>query len=259
MTTKPTPYQRAWLYVVDPTAAPPELLEPLYALGFRGVAVMIHSGSEPVPSASAAYLEHLELVGFMLAGWGTLDPCSPEDAAKVAAERLAELALVRYHGNAEDAYKWTGASGAHDAGSEERFGKSRRFLDTLRAAGYWHNVDLCTYPGCDLDHRAWREDNGRCYVETYTTGDPRRWTAASAAAWAVGMGWRRSHVKPLLADTRYPDGSRAPAAVLVQDCRDAGTLGFGVWTAESGDLGELPGWWAPFGPAIGAKSTAIAR
>lgn len=245
-----------------------ELLRPLRALGFTRLILPVHHYLE-VKQDVTGYVAALRAEGWLLTGWGWAEPVpfaadpatwSAYDVGRKAGEECVRHQLVRYIANAEDAYKWTGPSGKQDAGTPGRFAKSAQFIAGTRAAGYRGRISLCTYPGVDLDHKAWIAEKGPCYPETFRTGFPIAWGGIKASVdWCVSMGWPLARVKPLLSCFRGEDGQRADAQALIGGCREAATLGIGVYYAESGDLGDLPGWWAPFAGVIGPDPSAIAR
>jgi hypothetical protein len=244
-------WQAAGAFVWHETDISPEALGvELRDAGFGWVALRVHDGLTEDPVDGDWIGRFRRASGLPVGGWGVLRE-HPALEAALANELVARHSLDFYVANAEAEYGFTGPDGL----SEERFGRSRAFVDAFRREQADLPAGLSSYcrPDLhDLDWEAWR-DGGFVFLPQAYVNDFGFHAAPTACAEAAESVFG-SAVHPTIGSYEGVRASVSPERYTRLLDR-AGTLGFSVYLAETGMTGHE---WRVLGESIGADGIALA-
>ena len=244
-------WQAAGAFVWHETDISPEALGvELREAGFGWVALRVHDGLTEDPVDGDWIGRFRRASGLPVGGWGVLRE-HPALEAALASELLARHSLDFYVANAEAEYGFTGPDGL----SEERFGRSRAFVDAFRRQQADLPAGLSSYcrPDLhDLDWEAWR-DGGFVFLPQAYVNDFGYHAAPAACAEGAASVFG-SAVHPTIGSYEGVRASVRPERYARLLDR-AGTLGFSVYLAETGMTGDE---WRVLGESIGAGGIALA-
>lgn len=245
------PWAGAGAFVWHETDVAPEALgAQLRESGFAWVAVLIHEGVEADPIEGDWVRRFREASQLLVGGWGVLRT-EPEREADLAHRLLADNSLDFYIANPEAEYKLSDDDGP----SEERYGRSQRFVEAFRALEPETPAAMSSYCRADMqdiDWEAW-DRSGFVFLPQAYVNDFG--AAASPASCAEGASefFPAAAVHPTVGVYTGQEGEPSPeryAALL----DEAGTVGFSVYLAETRMQSDE---WRSFGAAI--DELAIAR
>jgi hypothetical protein len=229
MTVGPV-WQGAGAFVWHETDVSPEALgRELRDSGFAWVALRIHDGLAVDAIEDDWSRRFREESGLPVGGWGVLRS-DPEEEAALALDLVDRYALDFYIANPEAEYKYTGDDGS----SDERFGRSKRFVDTFRLSGPQVDAAVSSYcraDTADLDWRAWSGSGFAFLPQAYVNDIGKTASPAACAAGASDF-FESSAVHPTIGV--YRSGGDAPdVSRYASLLEDAGTVGFSVYLAET--------------------------
>jgi hypothetical protein len=232
---------------IDPTWLGSVLRE----AGFGWVAVFLHDGTTEDPVEGDWVYRFRIASGLPVGGWGVLRT-EPEAEAALARTLLERYGLDFYIANPEVEYEYSGADGL----SAERSGRSRRFVDTFRAALPSLPAGVSSYcrpDSHDIDWTSWRQAGFAFLPQAYVNdlgpdASPARCVEGAASFFP------RSAVHPTVGMHQGVLGTVA-ADHYVELLAAAGTVGFSVYLAET-RMTDVD--WGTFGAAISSRGIATA-
>ena len=149
------PWAGAGAFIWHETDVAPETLGvQLRANGFSWVALRIHDGLDTDPIEGDWVRRFRAASGLSVGGWGVLR-AEPEREADLAHRLLDQDGLDFYIANAEAEYKFSNDDGQ----SNERFGRSQRFVERFRALEPETPAAVSSYcraDRADIDWKVWR-------------------------------------------------------------------------------------------------------
>ncbi len=229
--------------------APESLGLQLRENGFSWVAVLIHDGVDADPIESDWVTRFRASSGLRVGGWGVLRT-QPEQEAELAHRLLADYSLDFYIANPESEYKFS----SDDGPSEERYGRSHRFVESFRQLRPEMPAAISSYCRADtqdIDWLAWNRSGFVFMPQAYVNDFGE---AASPAACAEGAAdfFPAHAVHPTVG---VYAGQEEPSPMRYAELLDkAETVGFSVYLAETRMRVEQ---WSTFGEAV--VELAIAR
>ena len=246
------PWAGAGAFVWHETDVAPEALGlQLRESGFSWVAVFIHDGVEADPIEGDWVRRFRESSQLLVGGWGVLR-AEPEQEADLAHRLLAEYSLDFYIANPEAEYKLSDDFGP----SEERYGRSRRFVDAFRALEPDTPAAMSSYCRADqqdIDWEAWQRSGFVFMPQAYVNDFGAAASPASCAEGAADF-FPSGAVHPTVGVYAGQDEDEPSAERYAALLAEAGTVGFSVYLAETR---MQSGEWRTFGAAI--DELAIAR
>jgi hypothetical protein len=224
---------------VDPAALGVQLRES----GFSWVAVLIHEGVDADPVEGEWVRRFRNASRLLVGGWGVLRS-EPEREAELAHRLLDDYSLDFYIANPEAEYKYSNDFGQ----SEERYLRSRRFVDVFRALEPETPAAVSSYCRADrqdLDWEAWGRSEFVFLPQAYVNDFG---AAASPAACTEGAAefFPARAVHPTVGVYTGQKGEPSPER-YAELLDEAGTVGFSVYLAETR---MRPDEWRSFGAAI---------
>jgi hypothetical protein len=221
---------------VDPEALGRSLRES----GFGWAALYLHDGLSEDPVDPGWIDRFRRASGLPLGGWGVLR-ADPEQEAALADALLARYGLSFYIADAEGDYEFSGQAGP----SDERSGRSRRFVAAFRARRPDLPAGLSSYcrPDMhDIDWRSWRSAGFVFLPQAYVNQLGAKAAPAVCVKAAAGF-FGAAEVHPTIGMYGAPRAVSAEryAALLAA----AGIQGFSVYPAEV----VSPDEWRALGPA----------
>lgn len=245
------PWAGAGAFVWHETDIDPETLGvELRESGFSWVAVLIHEGLDADPIEGEWVRRFRKSSRLLVGGWGVLRS-EPEREAGLAHRLLGDHALDFYIANPEAEYKYSNDLGQ----SEERYLRSRRFVDVFRALEPELPAAVSSYCRADrqdIDWEAWGRSGFVFLPQAYVNDFG---AAASPAACTEGateyFPARAVHPTVGVYTGQKGEPSAERYAALLAE---AGTVGFSVYLAETRMRSDE---WRTFGAAI--DELAIAR
>jgi len=235
----PTIHQRAGLQVNDETAAPVELMRPLWQAGYARVELLQNARPAHLPpTPPRSYVDAMKQLGFRV--WGVVWADSfagPLDCLGFCQQQRDALMVSGFVINAEDGIE------ARDQAGEKW---SRTFLAGFRNAPSLRKLALSinTYIGCGgIDLRAWQDKGARLLVQTHHEGATFEWSVEGYRDWAKQYGWTKpAMMKPQFGCYKGSDGRLPDIAQQVASAKSAGTVGFSAYYAEGSfsEEGHLP-------------------
>jgi hypothetical protein len=248
----PSPVPMSWsaagglvwhVHDVDPTL----LGERVRAAGFGWVAIMLADGLAPT-QASRQWVDLFRAAsGLPVGGWSVLRD-RPVAEARLAAAAVAADGLDFFVADAEREYEYTNGADR----SDDRYARSRRFVDAFRAAEPELPAGLSSYcnPSLhDLDWGAWAGAGfvflPQAYVSALGPSGTPGSCAGSASRW-----FPRQDVHPTIGifGGRFENPSPEQYGELLAQ---AGTTGFSLYPAET--AGPL---WEAYGAVIRSLGVA---
>lgn len=245
----PMSWRSAGAFVWNEANISPEALgEELAIAGFGWVALRVHDGvvEDPVDGDWANRFRRAS--GLPVGGWGVLRE-HPRREAALADELIARHGLDFYVANAEAEYGYSGP----DGGSDERFARSREFVDAFRRLRPGLPAGLSSY--CrpdrhDLDWEAWRVAGfvflPQAYVNDFGLA------AAPAACAEAARPVFGAAVHPTIGSYPGVTSTLSPQRYARLLAR-AGTVGFSVYLAETEMTGDE---WRVLGESMGPQGIA---
>ena len=246
------PWAGAGAFVWHETDVAPEALgTQLRDSGFSWVAVFLHDGVDADPIEGDWVRRFREASGLLVGGWGVLR-AEPELEAELAHRLLADYSLDFYIANPEAEYKLSDDFGP----SEERYGRSQRFVEAFRALEPDTPAAMSSYcraDRADIDWDAWHRSGFVFMPQAYVNDFG---AAASPAACAAGAAefFPARAVHPTVGVYAGQEDDEPSAERYAALLAEAGTVGFSVYLAETR---MQHGEWRTFGDAI--DELAIAR
>ena len=238
------PWSGAGAFVWHETDIAPEALgTELRASGFSWVAVLLHDGLAADAVEGDWIRRFREASQLSVGGWGVLRD-APEHEAELAHELLDAHSLDFYIANAEAEYKFSGDRGQ----SEERYGRSHRFVETFRKLAPDLPAAVSSYCRADMqdiDWDAWVDAGFAFLPQAYVNDFGAAASPAACADGATGF-FPDAAVHPTVgvyAGQGEEPTSERYAALL----DEAGTVGFSVYLAETRMRADE---WRVFGAAI---------
>ncbi len=217
--------------------------------GFSWVAVLIHDGGDVDPIEADWVRRFRESSGLPVGGWGVLRT-QPEQEAELADRLLEDYSLDFYIANPEAEYKYSSDDGL----SGERYGRSRRFVDSFRQLRPETPAAISSYCRADtqdIDWEAWNRAGFVFMPQAYVNDLGE---AASPASCAEGAAhFFPTHAVHPTVGVYAGQGEPSPGR-YAELLHEAGTVGFSVYLAETRMHVEE---WRAFGEAI--VELAIAR
>lgn len=245
-----TLWQGAGAFVWHETDVSPEALgRELRESGFAWVAVRIHDGLSVDPIEDDWARRFRAESGLPVGGWGVLR-ADPEGEAALANELVDRYALDFYIANPEAEYKFSGDDGT----SEERFGRSARFVNAFRLLA--PQVDAAVSSYCradrqDLDWRSWSRAGFAFLPQAYVNDFGSAASPAACASGATGF-FDSAAVHPTIGVYQGP-GDAPDVTRYASLLEDAGTVGFSVYLAETDMTARK---WRILGDAIAGDAVA---
>ena len=230
--------------------APESLGLQLRENGFSWVAVLIHDGLEADPIESDWVTRFRASSGLPVGGWGVLRT-QPEHEAELAHRLLKEYSLDFYIANPEAEYKFS----SDDGPSEERYGRSQRFVDSFRQLQSEMPAAISSYCRADtqdIDWGAWNR-SGFVFMPQAYVNDFGEAASPAACVEAAADFFPAHAVHPTVGVYAGQEEEPSPAR-YVELLDKAGTVGFSVYLAETRMRVEQ---WRTFGEAV--VDLAIAR
>lgn len=230
---------------VEPTA----LGRTMRASGFGWVAVYLHDGLAEDP-VEADWVYRFRLAsGLPVGGWGVLRT-EPEQEAVLARSLVDRYGLDFYVANPEVEYEYSGAGGP----SDERSGRSRRFVDAFRDLAPSLPAGVSSYCRADrhdIDWGAWRTA-GFAFLPQAYANDLGAEATPTACVRGAARFFPRGAIHPTVG--MHPGTADSlTAAGYVELLARAGTVGFSVYLAET----RMPeSEWQAFGEGIAARGIA---
>jgi len=198
--------------------------------GFGWVAVRVQDGTAEDP-VEADWVYRFRLAsGLPVGGWGVLRT-EPDAEASLGSELVARYGLDFYIANPEVEYEFSGVDGP----SDERSGRSSRFVRTFRASRpqpFPLGVSsYCRPDHHDIDWASWRRAGAAFLPQAYVNdigdeGSPPACVAASRGVFA------RDEIHPTIGMHIGVRGT-VDVATYVDLLARAGTVGFSVYLAET--------------------------
>ena len=251
-TTTGMPWSGAGAFVWQETDVAPEALgTQLRDSGFSWVAVFLHDGVDADPIEGDWVRRFREASGLLVGGWGVLR-AEPEQEAELAHRLLGEHSLDFYIANPEAEYKLSDDFGP----SEERYGRSQRFVEAFRALEPDTPAAMSSYcraDRADIDWDAWHRSGFVFMPQAYVNDFGAAASPASCAAGAAKFFPARA-VHPTVGVYAGQEEDEPSAERYAALLAEAGTVGFSVYLAETR---MQHGEWRTFGAAI--DELAIAR
>jgi hypothetical protein len=238
------PWAGAGAFVWHETDVAPEALgAELRASGFSWVAILLHDGLAADPVEGDWIRRFRAASRLSVGGWGVLRD-DPELEADLAHDLLDTYSLDFYIANAEAEYKFSSDSGQ----SEERYGRSRKFVETFRELAPDRPAAVSSYCRADMqdiDWEAW-ERGGFAFLPQAYVNDFG--AAASPAACADGAAefFPDTAVHPTVG-VYAGQGDEPTTERYAALLDEAGTVGFSVYLAETRMRADE---WRVFGAAI---------
>jgi hypothetical protein len=238
------PWAGAGAFIWHETDVAPEALGlQLRANGFSWVALRTHDGLDIDPIEGDWVRRFRAASGLSVGGWGVLRT-EPEREAELAHGLLDEYGLDFYIANAEAEYKFSNDDGQ----SNERFGRSQRFVERFRALEPETPAAVSSYcraDRADIDWKVWRGSGFVFLPQAYVNDlgsaiSPAACIKGAAAFFPPDVVHPTIGVYSSQGEATTPEGY---AALL----HDAGTVGFSVYLAETH---MYPSDWNAFGKAI---------
>jgi hypothetical protein len=243
-------WKTAGAFVWHETAVDPEALgRQLRENGFGWVAVLLHDGLTVDPIEDDWVRRFREASGLPVGGWGVLRT-QPELEAQLAQTLLERNGLDFYIADAEAEYKYSSELGPSDV----RYQRSRRFVDTFRAALPDLPAALSSYCRADrqdIDWKAWSSAGFEFMPQAYVNDFGDYATPAVCTEAATGF-FPADAVHPTIGMYPGQDDQVAPDR-YAQLLGDAHTVGFSVYLAETR---TEAGQWNVLGSAIGTLGIA---
>jgi hypothetical protein len=242
------PAEMSWAgagaFVWHETDVAPEALGlQLRGSGFSWVAILVHDGLDVDPIEGEWVQRFRAASGLPVGGWGVLRT-EPEREADLAHRLLDHYSLDFYIANPEAEYKFSNDDGP----SSERYGRSRRFVESFRSLEPDTPAAISSYCRADtqdIDWRAWSGSGFAFLPQAYVNDFGSAASPAACALGATGF-FATDAVHPTVGV--YAGQGEEPSteryAVLLDE---AGTVGFSVYLAETG---IFAGDWDTFGEAI---------
>ena len=245
-------WKSAGAFVWHETDVEPTLLgRILREAGFGWVAVRLHDGTVEDP-VEADWVYRFRLAsGLPVGGWGVLRT-GPEGEARLASELVARYGLDFYVANPEVEYEFSGPDGP----SDERSGRSRRFVATFRGSrpppfplGL---SSYCRPDHHDIDWASWLGGGAAFLPQAYVNdigaeGSPPACVAASRGVFP------RDDIHPTIGVHIGRAGRTVAVATYVDLLSRAGTVGFSVYLAETR---MTDADWRTLGAAIDQRGIA---
>jgi hypothetical protein len=238
------PWAGAGAFIWHETDVAPEALGlQLRANGFSWVALRIHDGLDIDPIEGDWVRRFRAASGLSVGGWGVLRT-EPEREADLAHRLLDQDELDFYIANAEAEYKFSNDDGQ----SNERFGRSQRFVERFRALEPETPAAVSSYcraDRADIDWKVWR-GSGFAFLPQAYVNDLGSAISPAACLEGAAAFFPPDAVHPTIGVYTSQGEATAPeryAALL----HDAGTVGFSVYLAETH---MYPSDWNTFGEAI---------
>jgi hypothetical protein len=237
-------WEGAGTFVWNETGVSPETLgHQLRVNGFSWVALRIQDGLAADPIEGDWVRRFRAASGLSVGGWGVLR-AEPEQEADLAHRLLDHYGLDFYLANAEAEYKFSNEDGQ----SNERFGRSKRFVERFRALEPEMPAAVSSYCRADTQDIDWSAWSGAGFAFLPEAYENDLGSAVSPAACVAGAAafFPTDAVHPTVG--MYASHGEAPrpehyAALL----HEAGTVGFSVYLAEAGMYDRD---WNAFGKAI---------
>jgi hypothetical protein len=223
--------------------APESLGVQLRENGFSWVAVLIHDGLAVDPVEGDWVRRFRAASGLRVGGWGVMRT-EPEREADLAHRLLDQYSLDFYIANPEAEYKFS----SEDGPSEERYGRSQRFVEWFRALEPDTPAAISSYCRADtqdIDWAAWNRSGFVFLPQAYVNDFGGAASPAACAEGAIEF-FPANAVHPTIGVYTGQEGEPSPeryAELLVE----AGTVGFSVYLAETR---MQAGQWRTFGEAI---------
>jgi hypothetical protein len=241
----------AGAFIWRETAVAPETLgSHLRENGFSWAAVLIHDGMDADPIEDNWVGRFRAASGLRVGGWGVLRT-HPEREAALAHRLLAESSLDFYIANAEAEYKYSGDDGT----SADRYGRSRRFVDSFRTLEPDTPSAISSYCRADtqdIDWETWSR-SGFVFLPQAYVNDFGASVTPTACVEGATQFFPATAVHPTVGVYAGQETELSPqryGALL----DEAGTVGFSVYLAETGMHAQQ---WSAYGEAI--SELAIAR
>jgi hypothetical protein len=251
MQSAETPWAGAGAFVWHENDVAPEVLgSQLRESGFSWGAVLIHDGTKLDPIEDDWVRRFRASSGLPVGGWGVLRT-RPEEEAELAHRFLEEYSLDFYIANPEAEYKFS----SEDGPSEERYGRSQRFVDSFRQLEPDMPSAISSYCRADtqdIDWKAWTRSGFAFLPQAYVNDFGEKASPAACAQGAAGY-FPADAVHPTVGVYEGQDGTTNPK-LYAELLHEAGTVGFSVYLAETRMHLEQ---WRAFGDAI--VELAIAR
>lgn len=244
-------WTNAGAFVWNETSLDPELLGRwLREAGFGWVVIRTHDGLSEDPIEGDWAFRMRVASGLPVGAWGVLRT-EPEQEAALASSIVARYGLDFYIANAELEYAFSGADGP----SDERSGRSRRFVDAFRAlrpmpfpAGL---SSYCRADRQDIDWGSWRSAGFAFLPQAYVNELGEEVAPAACVAGARGF-FPQTTVHPTIGV--YPGAAGDVEVATYVDLLDAAdTVGFSVYLAET-EMTEQD--WQALGAAIVERGLA---
>jgi hypothetical protein len=227
-------------FIVHPGSIDPaQLGHEMHDAGFGWLAI-------DLDGLDANWIERFRLAsGLPVGGWSVLGEDPAADAA-AAAQAVDTGGLAFYIADAEAPYGYT--QGATQ--SDERYARSRKFVDAFRAAEPSLPAAVSSY--CrpdehDLDWAAWVKGGFVFLPQAYVNDFGRR-AAPTTCARAAAKWFPPAQVHPTIGSYQGTRGVVQPATWIAL-LRAAPTTGFSIYPAE---VGMSPENWQAYGAAISA-------
>jgi hypothetical protein len=247
----PFAWTGAGAFVWNETSLDPGLLGRwLREAGFGWVVIRAHDGLEDDPIEADWVYRFRVASGLPVGAWGVLRT-EPEQEAALASSIVERYGLDFYVANAELEYAFSGADGP----SDERSGRSKRFVDAFRAlrpAPFPVGLSsYCRADRQDIDWGSWRGAGFVFLPQAYVNelGDE---VAPSACVEGARGFFPPASVHPTIGV--YPGAAgEVELATYVELLDAADTVGFSVYLAET-EMTEQD--WLALGAAIAERGLA---